>query len=255
MSQRNKREAKEGLVSQVFTYDQIEVLPDHYDLVFHLAAKVPYGQMDVKDRELVNANIDLTSRLCKQFSTARLVFTSSISVYGDTQVKEITESTPINTSLLDSYAATKLAGELIVQQSQNYAIVRLSSLYGPKMFSKTFIPIIIKSAKRNRVITLFGDGERKQNYLFVEDAARLLLELAESKKSGVILGVSPEMLSNKQVAEQVRSFMPGVLIEYKGDDKSLSRNYQQQDPSNLIPAFNFTPFSKGLEQIITSGDN
>lgn len=252
MSQRKEKEAKKGSASQVFTYDQIEALPDIYDFVFHLAAKVPYGQMNSKDQELVIANIDLTSRLCRQFATARFIFTSSVSVYGSTQEKVITESTPINTASLANYAATKLAGELIVQQNKSYAIVRLSSLYGPGMAPKTFIPIIVNSAKTKNVITLFGDGKRHQNYLFVEDAARLLLNLAESEKNGLILGVSPETLSNKQVAEKIRSFIPSVLVEYKGEDKSFSRYYQQLDPSSLVPEFNFTSFSTGMKQIIIS---
>lgn len=65
----------------------------------------------------------------------------------------------------NQHGMTKLTSELLmVHYHKETVIIRFSPLYGRGMCPETFIPRIIKDAKKKKIITLWGDGQRKQDY-------------------------------------------------------------------------------------------
>lgn len=236
--------------ARCYAYDDIEKIETEYRCVFHLAAYIPYGNQDTETAELLAANVGLTLRLCQKFPSARFVYASSVSVYSDTDSERLTEVSPLAINTLGAYAATKLAGELIVRQAASFAVVRFSSIFGPGMTAKTFLPLIIDAALSRARITLFGSGTRRQNYVYNEDAAALLLAVAESANNGLLLGVAPEGPTNQEVAETVARFVPGTVIEYKGEDNSRSYCFAQLDPAGLLNNFTYLPFTEGLKRTV-----
>jgi len=203
--------------------DDLTRVPRRFDVVFLLAAHVPYGRMDVYSAALLEANVDLVTRVVKAFPDARLVYASSVSVYGEPQYLPVDEEHSFNSP--HAYGLSKLAGETIARSHPNHVILRFSSLYGPGMTRKTFLPTVIDDARTKGRIVLGGDGSRLQDYLFVEDAAEMLIEAGQTTASGVFNAASGEARSNRAVAEIIAHELGNVDIRCRGPEKSASCAY------------------------------
>lgn len=87
-----------------------------FDLVFHLAS-VPGGLAESRYELGRDVNLHATERLLElirqQQDVPRLVFASTIAVYGAPMPSEVTDDTPMRPGL--SYAAQKLIGEILIE--------------------------------------------------------------------------------------------------------------------------------------------
>ena len=169
--------------------DDIYNIKDKFDIVI-LAA----GNYSLDKKTLVEINVGLTQNISNRFPDSKLIYISSVSVYGKHQ-DTIKEHSFYQDPTF--YGQAKLAGETIISTHQKYSIIRLTYLYGVNMPDNSFLPRIIKSALIDHKITLYGDGERKQDYLHIEDAANLCY-LARLGDNGIFLGVSGVCYSNKE---------------------------------------------------------
>ncbi len=236
--------------NQLLTYrstDELFKIENHFDVIFHLAGFIPYGEFDKPNQELTSTNILLTAKLSLRYPDAKFILASSVSVYGENFDLPL----KINSNFVKPtlYGKSKLAAEAIVQNHNKYSIVRFSSLIGPNMKPISFVPRSIKQAKDNNLITIWGDGARKQNYLDVRDAARLILHVAYLTENDIILGIGENSVSNKQIVNLINLYHP-TNIEYTGKDESPSFIY---DDENNYKKINFTlnfSISKTLKDII-----
>ena len=53
-----------------------------FDVIFHLAAFIPYGAMNRPDERFQRVNVDLTNELLTAFPNARFIYASSVAVFG-----------------------------------------------------------------------------------------------------------------------------------------------------------------------------
>lgn len=232
----------------IFYDSELDSMPVDYDTVFLVASFIPHGQYNFASQELFKANIVFPQQVVKKFSSSKIVFSSSISVYGEGVDKVITEQTAFYNPTL--YGLTKLAGEITLKFHPKHVIFRFSSLYGKGMYNKTFLPIICKHAKDNQRITLYGDGSRKQNYLHVSDAARLCVLASESESYGIYLGVSSTSYSNKEVAETVTALVPNCDITYTGQDSSKSFLYDNSLTKKTFKWTENVSLRGGIEELL-----
>src|SRR6266478_5583839 len=149
------------------------------DVVFHVAAlpSVP--------RSLENpwashaANVNATVRLleaCVEARVARIVYSSTSSVYGDTPVLPKTETAePLPRS---PYAASKLAGEQYVLAFARAGLIegvalRYFNVFGPRQSPHSayaaVIPALLLAALEQREATLFGDGAQTRDFTYVDN--------------------------------------------------------------------------------------
>lgn len=229
------------------TYEELFRLNEKFDVVFHLASHIP-KDMKVYDKQLLDVNVDLTSKLVNKFPDSLFVYASSVSVYGN-NMDLINEHTQTNPETL--YAYSKLIGEHLVKQLNNYRIVRFSSLYGPEMKGNTFLPLIVESALNNKKINLWGEGKRLQNYIEVNDASEYLLKGLACKKNGIYLGTGTTEISNKELAELICNYVDDVVISFINEDNSPSYNYNNtltQKELNWKPGIDL---SNGIKKYIT----
>lgn len=244
---------KDHLPSQIqsFHIGEIDNLDDSYDTIFLLSAFIPYGNLDSVDKELIGTNIKVPLKIIDKFKNSKIVFSSSISVYG-TPESTITESSSFNNPTM--YGLSKLSAEFIIKSHPNYQIVRFSSLYGIGMHPNTFLPKIILEAITNKKITLWGDGSRLQNYLSVKDAVGYLLAAAQESESGTYLGVDHKSYTNTEVAKMVQNFIPECQIEYVKEDKNPSFVYNNLLSRKILrfePEFSL---EAGIELMIKNED-
>ncbi|MGL2966861.1 NAD-dependent epimerase/dehydratase family protein [Flavobacterium sp. XGLA_31] len=181
------------------------------------------------------------------FPNAKMIYISSTNVYGNPN-GVVTENSPYHNPGL--YAQSKLAGEFIVKSMKQYAIIRLAYIYGPGITNSSFIPAIIASAKSNNKITLFGQGEREQDYIYIDDAVALCLACALAKENQTYLGATGISVSNKTVSEEIQKWIP-CSIEFTGEETGQSFYF---NPQQTFAALNWKPqitISEGIKKMLT----
>ena len=120
-------------------------------------------------------------------------------------------------------------------------------MYGIGIKQSTFLPKIIEDALVSKKIKLLGHGQRIQNYIHTRDVATLAKTAALSKQNGILLAISKENYTNKQIAEIIQA-ITGCSIEYSGDDNTRSVSYIQE----IIPynEYNNTSIENGIKEVI-----
>lgn len=200
--------------------DSLVTSAERPDVVLHVAAHIP---RDLRAREpgLVASNVLLPAQLLANFPGARHVLASSVSVYGDPVDLPLRADSPTlgNTP----YAHSKLAAEHLVRLSERHAVVRFSSIIGPGMRAGSFVPAAVAGARAGR-ISVYGDGSRRQDYIDVRDAARLLIAAAENEHNFTTLAVSGRSHSNLAVAQMLAQ-LTGAEIVHTGEDRSPTFEY------------------------------
>lgn len=165
------------------------------DYVFHMAAqagvRASWGRnFDVYTRN----NIEATQRLLefyKDKSIKKFIYSSSSSVYGDTTLPA-TEASPLRP--VSPYGVTKLAGEnLCYLYYKNFGLpavsLRYFTVYGPRQRPDMAINKFINAIINDREITVYGDGEQKRDFTFVEDVVRANVMAAESDIAGESINI------------------------------------------------------------------
>jgi len=152
------------------------------DAVAHLAAvqgtgnfyEIPDLVLDVNLRGVLNV-----AQACAAEDVRRLVFSSSSEVYGVPTQFPTPESSPLvvsdPTNPRWSYAASKIAGELVVVHTARrhgfeYVILRYHNVYGPAMGWDHVIPQFISRLIHEQEFTVQGDGSQRRAFCYVDDA-------------------------------------------------------------------------------------
>jgi UDP-glucuronate 4-epimerase len=156
------------------------------DSVFHFAAqagvRIPVAHLDRYAHSNLNGfSAVLQSTIMNEIPN--FIYASSSSVYGSQAKVPYSES---ELYLLPNsfYGATKLANEILVKSIvQNTATkargIRLFSVYGPKGRPDMAYYRIIFSILKNEHFKLYGDGEIKRDFTFINDVVDIVTKLDE----------------------------------------------------------------------------
>ncbi|PVZ10354.1 MULTISPECIES: dTDP-glucose 4,6-dehydratase [unclassified Pseudomonas] len=114
---------------------------------------------------------------------------STDEVYGDLHGVDdlFTETTPYAPS--SPYSASKAASDHLVRAwHRTYGlpvvVTNCSNNYGPYHFPEKLIPLVILNALEGKPLPVYGDGKQVRDWLFVEDHARALVEVATRGQVG-----------------------------------------------------------------------
>lgn len=161
------------------------------EIVIHCAATA--GHPD--DQRAVNING--TRALAEESGFAgvkRLVYISSIAVYGFGRRGVLTEETPAAPGAY-AYARTKFGGETAVREVSlhtglQYVIVRPGMIYGPGSVSWT--DSLFRFAKRNPII-FPGDGSGSAHPIFIDDVIDMLVRVcSDDSLHGEVFNCTPD---------------------------------------------------------------
>ncbi|MFX1493241.1 MAG: NAD-dependent epimerase/dehydratase family protein [Promethearchaeota archaeon] len=102
-------------------YDDIKRAIDGQDIVIHLAAIIPPladSYPELAEAVNVGGTLNIINAMQKQENKPKLIFTSSIAVYGDRRENPLIKvSDPLKPSRGDHYAITKIKAEELIQES------------------------------------------------------------------------------------------------------------------------------------------
>lgn len=164
-------------------------------VIMHLAAESHVDRSIDGPAEFVHTNIvgtynllESTRRYWKTLtkenqSNFRFHHISTDEVYGDLEGTDslFTETTPYAPS--SPYSASKASSDHLVRAwHRTYElpvlITNCSNNYGPFHFPEKLIPHIILNALAGKSLPVYGDGSQIRDWLYVEDHARALVEVA-----------------------------------------------------------------------------
>jgi len=149
------------------------------DVVFHTAAKARVQPSIDNPIDFNNVNVGGTLNMlqaCVDYGVNRFVFSSSSSVYGDTE--EIPTSEFSKTNPISPYALQKLIGEQYCKLFTDLydletVCLRYFNVYGDRMSLdgayKLVIPIFVGQRLEGKPMTIRGDGKQRRDFTYVGD--------------------------------------------------------------------------------------
>jgi len=153
-----------------------------FDAVVHLAGLAGVRPSLERPAVYTDVNVNGTAVMLEQavrYGTARMVFASSSSVYGEREQGPFRETDPVERPI-SPYAATKRACELIAHSFHHahgisVTCARIFTAYGPRQRPDLAIRKFADRMLRGEPIPVFGDGSAVRDFTFVEDLVRGLV--------------------------------------------------------------------------------
>lgn len=209
------------------------------DVVMHLAAESHVDRSINAPDEFIQTNIVGTYNLLEvaraywsnlsddKKSAFRFHHISTDEVYGDLHGTDdlFTETTPYAPS--SPYSASKASSDHLVRAwLRTFAlptiVTNCSNNYGPYHFPEKLIPLMILNALSGKPLPVYGDGKQIRDWLFVEDHARALVQVATKGKIGETYNIGGH--NEKQNIEVVKALC--ALLEELAPNKPAGiKNY------------------------------
>ncbi len=174
--------------ADIRNYDELDRAMRGVDVVLHLAVCCARtSASNPAQADGVNAVGSLNvCEAARRHRVRRLIYVSSVGVYGDAQYLPVDERHPLWPT--NMYGASKAAGEMhALSYWKTYglptAIVRLSSTYGPREPSEgrraEVIPKFVMRIRAGERPIIWGTGEQTRDFTYVDDIVRGLLLATE----------------------------------------------------------------------------
>ena len=174
--------------------DSFNVLSNNsIDTVFHLAARAGVRQSFREPKKYITDNTISTANLSnfiKNNKVEKLIIASTSSIYGDSGDTPMKEDRDEKYPPPSVYASSKLSGELmaktILEGSDTcIQIPRFFTVYGP--FGRPDMSILrfIHWVYTGSEILLYGDGNQKRSFTYINDVISALHKLYNSDVPGV----------------------------------------------------------------------
>lgn len=212
------------------------------DYVFHFAAYAAEGLSPFIRQYNYENNLVATSRVineCIKHDIKRLVFTSTLAVYGHGNYGIFDEAQVPKP--IDPYGVAKYACEMDIQiagdqHELDWCIIRPHNVYGIKQNIwdkyRNVLGIWMYQYMNNEPMTIFGDGEQKRAFSYIDDILEPLWNAAikpEASKEIINLGGVEEWTINNanKVLLEVISNGEVVYKEARHEVKHSIPTYQK----------------------------
>ncbi|MCL5051428.1 MAG: dTDP-glucose 4,6-dehydratase [Firmicutes bacterium] len=201
VAEQAKRHSERYAFEQVDICDAAEVarvLDMHQpDVIMHLAAESHVDRSISGPAAFIETNIVGTYTLLEAWrayvgadaGSRRFHHVSTDEVYGDLVGTSdlFTEQTSYKPS--SPYSASKASSDHLVRAWQrtyglDVVVTNCSNNYGPYQFGEKLIPLMIAKALAGEPLPVYGDGSQIRDWLFVDDHARALVQVALTGQSG-----------------------------------------------------------------------
>lgn len=227
--------------TDILNIEELRRLMRGIQIVFHMAAQ-PGVRASVRDpmkSHRVNVRGTLNVLIAaKENGVARVINSSSSSVYGDPSVLPVDEGCP--PSPVSPYAASKLSAEHYCRVfSELYGLetvsLRYFTVYGPRQRPDMAIRIFIERMAHGLPPQIFGDGEQMRDFTYIDDVIRALLLCIEGDLpvGGVLNICSSRSISLNKIVSILQEIMhredlvPEYLPPQPGDVRNTWGSYSR----------------------------
>jgi UDP-glucose 4-epimerase len=231
------------------------------EYVFHFAAYAAEGLSPfIRKFNYVN-NLVATANIincCIEFNIKRLVFTSSMAVYGDGNPPFVEDQL---CKPIDPYGVAKFACEMDIQiagqqHGLDWCIIRPHNVYGnnQNIWDKyrNVLGIWMYQKINGQPFTIFGDGSQKRAFSFIDDCLLPLWKAAENQaasKQIINLGGIKEN-TILEAAEILQKVVGGNDINFLEQRHEVKNAYSSHQKSvELLNYSDNTSLEKGLSEM------
>ncbi len=232
------------------------------DVVFHLAALArvqPSIEDPVKYHDVnVTGTVNMLDA-CRRYGVKRFVFSSSSSVYGDVEEKDLPTSEFSETNPMSPYALHKLIGEQYCKLfSELYGIetvsLRYFNVYGERQPIEGAYTLVMgvfaQQLLEGKPMTIRGDGEQKRDFTYVGDVVEANVQVGFDKGPlrGAVLNVGN---GGNYSVNEVAKLMGGETVNVEPvvePKETLADTTQLQECFDWQPTGNFEEWVKGWKK-------
>lgn len=179
-------------------------------MIINLAAETHVDNSITSVSQFIKTNVESTANLLEVCAKSKtpICHISTDEIYGPSYgSKPFVETDPHAPQ--NPYAATKSAAEHLVVAFGNthgldYRIIRPSNNFGPRQNIEKFIPKFLSSLNQNKKFGLYGDGRQEREWLYVEDSARFIVNIARDAPNRTVLNIGTgNMHHNIDIARKI----------------------------------------------------
>jgi nucleoside-diphosphate-sugar epimerase len=184
-------------------------LPEHVDVVIHLAQSYRFREFPVAVSDIFTVNVTSTVRLldyARQAGARQFIYASSGGVYGSSPCP-LSESQALPASeQLNFYLVTKCCGEALVRQYASFfitTILRPFFVYGTAQRPDMLIPRLIHNVRTGHPITLAGSEGMRLNPIYYLDCVEVVERCLTLQESHTLNVAGAEMLTLRQIGAMI----------------------------------------------------
>ncbi|MBI4004047.1 MAG: dTDP-glucose 4,6-dehydratase [Candidatus Omnitrophica bacterium] len=234
---------------------------DGVEVIVHCAAETHVDRSITNAAPFLRTNVEGTYTLLKAAldrGVKRFIHLSTDEVYGPVLEGTVDERAPL--SPRSPYAASKAGGDLLVQAfCATYGVptivVRPTNIFGPAQLPEKLIPLCITNTLEGRPVPIYGDGQQRRGWLFIDDFCRALQMIIERGSVGDIYNVAGEReCANLETVRVILSQLgrSDESLQFVADRPGHDRRYALNDEKVRAMGWRpTTPFAQGLSDTIT----
>ena len=154
------------------------ILSKKINILMHFAASLGVEETEKNPSKVIMTNIEGTINILnniKQTNIKKIIFASSSEIYGDNKKKMMSENDlPMPKSI---YGHSKIIGEELIKiysklYDIDYNIMRFFNVCGNEQRKDFVISKFADLIKKNKNITIYGNGNQIRSFCHVNDAAK-----------------------------------------------------------------------------------
>lgn len=211
------------------------------DIVYHLAAKVhcqPKNKKDIENFYKINTQASkLLFEICVEEKVKRVIFYSSVSVYGESGQIITSESkrNPVTPYAMSKQKAEEEGMKLHKEKKLPLTIIQPVTVYGGDdvgNFEK------MRNFAQKGFLPRFGNGENKKTIIYFEDLIKATINISEDENSiGKTIICGTETISLNQIIEAFKSSSENKIKVIKFSDL-ISNLFIKICSIKLLKSFN-----------------
>ena len=238
---------------------KVEAAMKGADYVVHLAAITSNVEFEKGLKECYDTNITGFMNVieaARRNNVKKFLYASSAAVYTDKS--GFSEDSVISMQEQKShYAKSKLMNEMIAKSyADAYGMetigMRLFNVYGPGENEKgdyaSIISRFMKDSREGRPLLVYGDGNQARDFVYVEDAAKIILELLGKAQPGVYNVGTGKAVSYTDIAKRINA----DALRYVRNPLSSYQYLTRSDSAKLRAAIGDYRFTDAVEWIAGS---
>lgn len=222
----NQNEKFKNYAVDVLNYEDLEFVVAQYDTVVNCI-----GQITNPIHECVSLNTRGVKNIIDAVKKNGnyLIHLSTVSVYGSSS--NVTEESDVNPESV--YASLKYFAEYQISKNlTNYAVLRISNLYG-KGQVKGILGYIVRSYRNNEKALFFNnDGSLKRYYLHIDDLSHIVKLILDKRVKGVYNVIGSDLLTIKQLVALCETALD-YCFDVQYEIKRPIENIDKVDDSKL----------------------
>lgn len=205
--------------------------------------------------DTVRAHVAVLAEILEKAAFGSLLYLSSTRVYARSESTAEEDALPVlSADPSDLYNISKLMGESLCLTSgrAGVRIARLSNVVGPSMGSDNLIGHLVKEARAGN-IRLRTHPASAKDYIFIDDAVRMLRRIAMDGRERIYNVASGEQMEHRQWLTAL-SGLTGCAVE--ADESAPFQSFPVIDVGRMKREFGFepTPVSEVVQQLLNNLD-